>query len=63
MEETGTKMAEITACFIESDGPKDPARRVRKWAGATPVWAPLGRPDLLACVAARRSLPPTLFRF
>src|SRR5713226_9295936 len=29
-------------------GPKDPTRRVGAWAGATPVWAPLARPDLLA---------------
>jgi hypothetical protein len=35
------------------NGPKDPTRRGGAWAGATPVWAPLARPDLLA--GSRRS--------
>ena len=34
--------------FESCHGPKDQTRRVGAWAGATPVWAPVGRPDLLA---------------
>ena len=45
------QMLQITASFIEADGPKDPTRGVGAWAGATPVWAALGRPDLLAALS------------
>jgi hypothetical protein len=48
MKVAKVQMLQITANFVQTDGPKDPARRVGAWAGATPVWAPLARPDLLA---------------
>ena len=41
-------MLQITANSTHPYGPKDPTRRVGAWAGATPVWALLRRPDLLA---------------
>ena len=41
-------MLQITANSSHIHGPKDPTCRVGAWAGATPVWALLARPDLLA---------------
>jgi hypothetical protein len=41
-------MLQNTANSTHYHGPKDPTRRVGAWAGATPVWAPVARPDLLA---------------
>ena len=46
-------MLGITANSTHYHGPKDPTCRVGAWAGATPVWALLARPDLLA--GSRRS--------
>jgi hypothetical protein len=42
-------------------GPKDPTRRVGEWAGATPVWAARGRPDLLACCRHSEVAPAHAF--
>jgi hypothetical protein len=46
-------MLKITANSSHSCGPKDRTRGVGAWAGATPVWAALCRPDLL--VGSRHS--------
>jgi hypothetical protein len=48
MEGAGAQMLQNTANSTNYYGPKDPDRRVGAWAGATPVWALLARPDLLA---------------
>jgi hypothetical protein len=53
METARTKVPEIKRRFNKPHGPNDPHTRVEEWAGATPVWAPLARPDPLAC--CRRS--------
>jgi hypothetical protein len=39
--------------FTCCNGVRTPTPGVGAWAGATPVWAPLARPDPLAC--CRRS--------
>lgn len=48
MEGAETQMLQMTANSSDIRGPKHPNGRVGAWAGATPVWAPLARPDLLA---------------
>jgi len=54
-------MLEITANSFQIHGPKDPTRRVGAWAGATPVWALLARPDLLACYRHSEVAPAHAF--
>ena len=63
MQGAGPKVVEITARFMKSHRPKDPTYIPEAWAGATPVWALRRAQTCSLAIAARRSLPPTQFRF
>ena len=45
----GTQMPWNNTFFEASCELKAPTQGVGAWAGATPVWAPLARPDPLTC--------------
>ena len=54
-------MLEITANSSQIHGHEDPTSRVGAWAGATPAWALLARPDLLACCRRSEVAPAHAF--
>ena len=54
-------MLQITNNSTHIYGPKDPTRRVGAWAGATPVWALLRRPNLLAASGRSEVAPAHAF--
>ena len=61
MEKGEAEVRENTAGLSKPMGRRTQLCGVEEWAGATPVWAPLGRPDLLAGIRRSEVAPAHSF--